>query len=239
MESSGKVVIYLTRHGKTILNTLDRVQGWADSPLTEEGALVAHDLGRGLKGTNFVAAYASDRGRAIETARIVMKESDNHHLNLAKLPEMREFGFGKFEGEYNQTVLQMVANEHGFDSIESYYDKTSENNSNIVIDTVHQLDETGMTENSTIFEARLTAGLEKILVDATKLGSGDVLVVAHGMVIHRIIEMIDPSQNIRIIENASVTKVIFENGAYSIEEPGNMFYVEAGKQAQGGSLSDR
>lgn len=83
---------------KDDFNTLDRVQGWADSPLTEEGALVAHDLGRGLKGTNFVAAYASDRGRAIETARIVMKESDNYHLKLEKLAEMREFGFGKFEG---------------------------------------------------------------------------------------------------------------------------------------------
>ncbi|EIS1584799.1 histidine phosphatase family protein, partial [Listeria monocytogenes] len=28
--------------------------------------------------------------------------------------------------------------------------------------------------------------------------------------------------------------VIFEDGAYSIEEPGNMLYVEAGKKAQGG-----
>ncbi|MWW42134.1 histidine phosphatase family protein [Listeria monocytogenes] len=234
MESSSRVVIYLTRHGKTILNTLDRVQGWADSPLTEEGALVAHDLGRGLKGTNFVAAYASDRGRAIETARIVMKESDNHHLKLEKLAEMREFGFGKFEGEYNQAVLKMVAKAHGFESIESYYDKTSENNSNIVIDTVHKMDETGMTENSAIFEERLTAGLDTILADANKRGGGDVLVVAHGMVIHRIIEMIDSSKNLRIIENASVTKVIFEDGAYSIEEPGNMLYVEAGKKAQGG-----
>lgn len=234
MESSSRVVIYLTRHGKTILNTLDRVQGWADSPLTEEGALVAHDLGRGLKGTDFVAAYASDRGRAIETAQIVMKESENHHLKLAKLAEIREFGFGKFEGEYNQTVLQMVANEHGFDTIESYYDKTTENDSNLVIDTVHRLDETGMTENSTIFEERLTAGLDGILTDVKEIGGGNVLVVAHGMVIHRIIDMIDPGQNLQIIENASVTKVIFENGAYSIEEPGNMFYVEAGKQTQGG-----
>lgn len=128
----------------------------------------------------------------------------------------------------------MVAKAHGFESIENYYDKTSENNSNIVIDTVHKMDETGMTENSAIFEKRLTAGLDAILQDAQTRGGGDVLVVAHGMVIHRIIEMIDPSKNLRTIENASVTKVIFEDGVYSIEEPGNMFYVEAGKKAQGG-----
>lgn len=83
--------------------------------------------------------------------------------------------------------------------------ENSSNVANIVIDTVHKMDETGMTENSAIFEERLTAGLDTILADANKRGGGDVLVVAHGMVIHRIIEMIDPSKNLRIIENASVT----------------------------------
>lgn len=29
--------IYFARHGKTILNTYDRVQGWSDSPLTPAG----------------------------------------------------------------------------------------------------------------------------------------------------------------------------------------------------------
>ena len=29
------VTIYFARHGKTLFNTFDRVQGWADSPLTE------------------------------------------------------------------------------------------------------------------------------------------------------------------------------------------------------------
>ena len=30
------VTLWFVRHGKTLLNTLDRVQGWADSPLTDE-----------------------------------------------------------------------------------------------------------------------------------------------------------------------------------------------------------
>ena len=40
-----EVTIYLTRHGKTWLNTVDRVQGWSDSPLTDAGAEVATKLG--------------------------------------------------------------------------------------------------------------------------------------------------------------------------------------------------
>lgn len=43
------VTLYLTRHGKTMLNTTGRMQGWCDSPLTEDGAAVAEKLGRGLK----------------------------------------------------------------------------------------------------------------------------------------------------------------------------------------------
>lgn len=43
------ITVWFARHGKTWLNTLDRVQGWADSPLTDEGAQVARYLGEGLK----------------------------------------------------------------------------------------------------------------------------------------------------------------------------------------------
>lgn len=29
-----KVKLYIARHGKTMFNTIGRVQGWSDSPLT-------------------------------------------------------------------------------------------------------------------------------------------------------------------------------------------------------------
>ena len=40
------VEFYLVRHGKTMLNTTDRVQGWADAPLTKDGVVVAENLER-------------------------------------------------------------------------------------------------------------------------------------------------------------------------------------------------
>ena len=73
-EESKTVTLYLTRHGKTMLNNTGRMQGWCDSPLTQDGAAVAEKLGQGLKkaGIFFDAAYSSDSGRAIETADLVL-----------------------------------------------------------------------------------------------------------------------------------------------------------------------
>lgn len=124
----------------------------------------------------------------------------------------------------------MVVKVYGFEFIESYYDKIFENNFNIVIDMVYKMDEIGMMENLVIFEERLIVGFDIIFVDVNKCGGGDVLVVVYGMVIYCIIEMIDFSKNLWIIENVSVIKVIFEDGVYLIEEFGNMFYVEVGKK---------
>ena len=66
------VTIWFVRHGKTLLNTLDRVQGWADSPLTADGRRVAEYLGAGLKDVTFDAFYASDAGRQRETMKIIV-----------------------------------------------------------------------------------------------------------------------------------------------------------------------
>ena len=48
-----QVTIYLTRHGETTGNVMQRVQGSSDFPLTKNGITVANDLGYGLKGIKF------------------------------------------------------------------------------------------------------------------------------------------------------------------------------------------
>ena len=44
-----EVVLYIVRHGKTMLNTTDRVQGWSDAVLTPAGIEVAEYLGRNIQ----------------------------------------------------------------------------------------------------------------------------------------------------------------------------------------------
>ena len=94
------VTLYLTRHGKTMLNTTGRMQGWCDSPLTEDGAAVAEKLGRGLKkaGITFDAVYTSDSGRAIETAELILKNNGQPEVSLQRNPKVREVCCGIYEG---------------------------------------------------------------------------------------------------------------------------------------------
>ena len=94
------VTLYLTRHGKTMLNTTGRMQGWCDSPLTEDGAAVAEKLGRGLKkaGITFDAVYTSDSGRAMETAELILKNNGQPEVSLQRNPKVREVCYGIYEG---------------------------------------------------------------------------------------------------------------------------------------------
>ena len=40
-----ELTLYIVRHGKTMLNTTDRVQGWSDAVLTPEGEKVVTATG--------------------------------------------------------------------------------------------------------------------------------------------------------------------------------------------------
>ena len=42
-----EITFYLVRHGETIFNVQERMQGFSDSPLTEKGIEVAENLTRG------------------------------------------------------------------------------------------------------------------------------------------------------------------------------------------------
>ena len=58
------ITFYLIRHGETEYNVQGIMQGWTDSPLTQNGVEPAKQLGIGLADISFVAAYTSDSGRA-------------------------------------------------------------------------------------------------------------------------------------------------------------------------------
>ena len=41
-----KLNLYIVRHGETYLNRYSKLQGWSDSPLTEEGKEIAIEAGK-------------------------------------------------------------------------------------------------------------------------------------------------------------------------------------------------
>lgn len=106
--SAKTVNIYLTRHGQTMFNVNGRGQGWADSPLTDTGVSVAHQLGYGLYGLKFKAAYSADNMRTFRTATYALQSSGNGNLKVNWNSNLREGGYGSFEGQKYDDVNKVT-----------------------------------------------------------------------------------------------------------------------------------
>jgi phosphoserine phosphatase len=89
------VRILLARHGETVFNVERRYQGHSDSPLTERGVAQARELAHSLKDEPVAAVYASDLGRAFETALVVAVP---HGLQVIADPRLREIDVGDWTG---------------------------------------------------------------------------------------------------------------------------------------------
>lgn len=62
--------IYLARHGETVWNQTQRLQGHLDSPLTDTGKLQAAELALSLEHYDIDQVISSPLGRAVETAKV-------------------------------------------------------------------------------------------------------------------------------------------------------------------------
>jgi len=87
--------ILLARHGETEWNATRRVQGWTDIPLSEKGHAQAEALAHRLSRTPLAAVYSSDLSRAAQTAA---PAAARQGLTVQAVPELREKGFGAWEG---------------------------------------------------------------------------------------------------------------------------------------------
>ena len=89
--------LYLVRHGETVWNAEDKMQGVKDSPLTENGIAHARKLGQTIKTLSMEIdkIYTSDLGRAFDTAKLI---SEVLELDVYKEERLRERNMGIFEG---------------------------------------------------------------------------------------------------------------------------------------------
>ena len=118
--SKAPITFYFTRHGKTMLNETERVQGFADSPLTEKGIAVAKDLGSGLKKQKikFDSIYSGDSGRHIQTTKLILQNNGQKKKKVTQLSELKEWNFGGYEGALNEEMWTAVANELNYATLE-------------------------------------------------------------------------------------------------------------------------
>lgn len=87
--------LILVRHGETDWNRADRIQGWLDIPLNEEGIKQAERLAKELSGMKLAAIYSSPLKRALQTAKAI---AEKRHLKIKKASNLKEINQGKWQG---------------------------------------------------------------------------------------------------------------------------------------------
>ena len=89
--------LYLARHGETVDNANQIMQGQTQGELNENGIRQAKEVSREWASRPLDAIVASDLKRSIDTARII---ADPHHLEVITTPLLRERDWGGFTGRF-------------------------------------------------------------------------------------------------------------------------------------------
>lgn len=90
-----KKILYLMRHGETLFNVQRKIQGWCDSPLTENGKKQALNIKKQLEELKitFDHIYTSTSERCCDTVELITNQS------YTRLKGIKEVNFGTLEGE--------------------------------------------------------------------------------------------------------------------------------------------
>lgn len=92
-----KTIIFLVRHGETVDNARQIMQGQTQGCLNDKGREQARLVAERLASEPLDAVVASDLRRAIQTAELL---AEPHHLPVVTTPLLRERDWGGFTGRY-------------------------------------------------------------------------------------------------------------------------------------------
>lgn len=240
------VTFYVVRHGQTLFNVMGKVQGWCDTPLTDEGVCGAESLGRGLADVEIAAAFSSDSGRARQTldvllaSRAAMRDgayaphelflpkSDSSTLGsrsitIAQDARLREWCYGMLEGEPG-TLLHATLTE-GFGEELSFEDHNLRLPE--VADVLACADTSGRAERFDDIERRLSGFFAEAGEALRLAGGGNALVVTHSFVVRTLVYLLDPTRvNDPVkIPNVSVTRIGYDGSAFSLGEIGSTAWL--------------
>ena len=89
--------LYLVRHGETVDNANQIMQGQIQGELNENGVQQARAFSEQWKNKEIDIILASDLKRSIDTARII---AEPHQLEVLTTPLLRERDWGSFTGRF-------------------------------------------------------------------------------------------------------------------------------------------
>ncbi|CAI9386842.1 phosphoglycerate mutase GpmB [Bacillus sp. T2.9-1] len=200
--------LYFIRHGETQYNIEKRMQGFCDSPLTENGILQAKSVGAGLVDISFVAAYASDSQRVLDTAKYAL---GTRKIQLTKDVRLKEMNFGMFEAMLQADIIS----EHGdiLDRLFSFKDVESK-----VQDG----------ESFTDLINRTKAAVDDIIA-AHKDTGGNIAVFSHGVTIGFLMKSLLNSEGFPHHDNCCVSVILVKDGQMIVEKVADASFRDSGK----------
>lgn len=92
--------LFLVRHGETVANNAQILQGHQGGELNETGKAQAREVAEDLKNEKIDAFVASDLNRAIQTCEIIAAPHGVSRKDIATTPLLRERDWGSFTGKY-------------------------------------------------------------------------------------------------------------------------------------------
>ena len=185
--------LVVLRHGQTDLNATGRFQGQADIPLNATGVAQAESARRRLAGIRFDAVYSSPLSRALDTARLIRPDAD-----IATDPRLMEIDVGSWSGRtWDEVKAEMPDYERNYaNGVDFRRSPTGETLAEVV-----------------------ARGLPAAIEIAERHPGGLVLVVAHGLLLNRVIHALLGLEG-RVLGglgNAHHSELLFTHGAWRLQ----------------------
>lgn len=216
------MTIIFVRHGQTEANVNNVAVGMTESPLTSVGIEQAKAAGHSLKGVTIDAVYSSHLQRATETAQYVLQESGNDGLELHTTGYLADVNWGEAEG----MSMDDIRRTYGIDpNVRNVFGPVEEEdfvgpipNTNNLHDYVHN------------FHMNVQSAITECYVNG--MNGGTILITGHSAAAQWMRYILPTTEMPDGLENASVSILHYECGAWSAETLNNTDYEEVAEIAR-------
>ena len=217
---------YLLRHGQTQYNLEECVQGHNDSPLTPLGIYQAKCAGYGARNILFDEAYCGLVNRQYDTAKTFLNEN-LHPCEILRDPHFEEMGYGKYEdGSYyemlNPLYIELKEEYEGYEGLYRHYNDME------IADRLFKNDETLQFEGPEKTYLRFREGLKLLTQGRDDL---NILISTSSFAICTTIAHMFPEfDRGRLVENASLTILQYENGKWILSDYNDISFRTEGEK---------
>lgn len=198
-------VLYVARHGRTVLNASNSFRGNANPPLDSVGIKQAEELHKIFEPIELSHIFCSPKIRSTKTAEIISKDK---HIPLHKVDSLQALNVGKFSGQKRDRESEAA--------LQKYLDDPD-----TVIPDGESLNQ---------FKSRVTPCLQQAIEMFSKCGVPS-LFVAHSSVCHEVGSILYGDHKSILVEPGGVIAVYFDGSklqAKPIHKPMTASKTKAG-----------